>query len=38
MELYLHKASSLHRIMLLIDATTGVQASDKMLLDILVDK
>lgn len=38
MELYLQKSSSLHRVLLLIDATTGVQSSDKMLLDMLVER
>ena len=38
METYLHKSKSLHRILLLIDINTGVQASDNMLLDLLVEK
>ena len=38
METYLHNSPSLHRILLLIDINTGVQASDSMLLDLLVDK
>ena len=38
MESYLQKSSSLHRVMLLIDSTTGVQASDKQLLDMLVER
>ena len=38
METYLNKSSSLHRVLLLIDLTTGVQDSDKMLLDMLIEK
>lgn len=38
METYLQNSKSLHRILLLIDINTGVQASDNMLLDLLVEK
>ena len=38
METYLNKSSSLHRVLLLIDLTTGVQDSDKMLLDKLTER
>lgn len=37
MEVYLNKASSLHRVLLLIDLSAGVQDSDKMLLDMLIE-
>lgn len=38
METYLHQSASLHRVAILIDLTTGVQDSDKMLLDLLIEK
>lgn len=38
MDIYLHHSPSLHRILLLIDINTGIQESDKMLLDLLVEK
>ncbi len=38
METYLYKSAALHRILLLIDLNTGVQPSDQMLLDLLVEK
>jgi len=37
METYLTNSSSLHRVMLLVDLTTGLQESDKMVLDMLID-
>ncbi len=38
MDIYLNKASSLHRVLLLIDLSAGVQDSDKMLLDMLIEQ
>ena len=38
MQTYLTRSSSLHRVLLLIDLTTGVLASDRMLLDLLVEQ
>lgn len=38
METYLYKSAALHRVLLLIDINTGVQPSDQMLLDLLVEK
>ena len=37
MEIYLTKSASLHRVMQLIDLSTGVQESDLMLLDLLCE-
>ena len=38
METYLRDAQSLHRIVLLIDMTSGIQQTDQALIDILIDK
>jgi len=38
MEIYLTRASSVHRVMLLVDLTTGLQESDSLVLDMLVEQ
>jgi GTP-binding protein len=38
MEMYLRDAESLHRIIMLIDMTAGIQNTDQSLIDILIDK
>lgn len=38
MELYLRDSQSLHRIIMLIDMTAGIQHTDQQLIDILIDK
>ena len=37
MELYLREATSLHRVILLVDLTAGLTAKDKQLMDVLTD-
>ena len=37
MEIYLRDANSLHKVIMLIDMTCGIQDSDQSLIDILID-
>lgn len=38
MEMYLRDAKSLHRVVMLVDMTSGIQQTDQALIDILIDK
>jgi GTP-binding protein len=37
MEIYLNEALSLHKVIVLVDLNSGLQSSDKSLMDVLID-